>query len=134
MKYVYDILTAIFQFIFGYLTLFIGAWMGLSILLETLGLVGPENTNPWWNTPLTFISFVLTASFGVWIVGLLAAKLRKIDFANRRLWWSTFIGSAIGIIVVAIFYLIQGVVGFWPIRISVIGALAGYYLIPTISK
>jgi hypothetical protein len=127
MKYVLTIITIIVQFIVGYLVLFFGAMFGMSVLLESLGLIGPDNVNPWWNTPLQFISFVLAASFGVWLVGRLVAKMRKIDFDGRKAWWGTVIGSAVGILIIAILYITQGAVGFMPVLFALIGALVGYY-------
>ncbi len=134
MKYVFGTLTAIIQFIIGYLAIFFGAMIGLSIFLEALGLIGPDNYNPWWNTPVQFISFVLVASFGVWIVGWLSAKLRRIDFDNRKARWGTLAGSALGIIIISIVYLLQGAVGLLPILFALFGALLGYYLHPLVWK
>ncbi len=132
MKLVYATLTAIVQFIVGYLIIFFGAMLGLSVLLETLGLVGPDNVNPWWNTPLTFVSFVLAASFGVWIVGWVFAKIGKDNFNNRVTWWGTLAGSALGIIIISIVYAVQGAVGFLPVLFALGGALVGYYVHPRI--
>lgn len=128
MKYVYAFLTLVAQFIGGYLVLFLGAMFALPLLINSLGLVGPDNSNPWWNTPSQFISFILAASFGVWSMGWLAAKMRGIDFNSRKVWWGTVIGSTIGIIIATIMYTIQGAVGFMPLVLALIGALAGYYL------
>lgn len=86
MKYILGLITAVGQFIVGYFVLIAGGF-GLAMLVNAFGWVGPENTNPWWNTPSQFIFFVLSSSFGVWVVGLLAGKLRKIDFNARKLWW-----------------------------------------------
>jgi len=130
MTYSVSIITTIFQFIVGYLFLFFGTWVGLGSLLNALGLVSPETPNPWWNTPLTFISFVLTASLGVWLVGFLVARIRNVDFNKGKMWWNTFAGSAFGIIIVTVFYLILGAVGFVPMLIAVIGAMLGYHLLP----
>ncbi|MCP4139290.1 MAG: hypothetical protein GY755_03180 [Chloroflexi bacterium] len=130
MKTTANIFTIILQFILGYLFLFFGTFLGLGTIINELGLVSAENPDPWWNTPLTFITFVLTASFGVWLVGLLAAKIRKTEFNKKKIWWSTFAGSAIGIAIVTILYLFQGAVGFLPLLVAVVGALLGYYLIP----
>jgi len=108
--------------------------LGLSVLLEALGLVGPENVNPWWNTPLTFVSFMLAASFGVWIVGWVFAKIRKGNFGTQVTWWGTLAGSALGIIIISIIYVVQGAVGFMPVLFALGGALAGYYVHPRIWK
>ena len=86
MKYINKIFTGIIQFITGYLFLFFGTFIGLGSLLTPLGLVSAKNPDPWWNTPLTFITFVFTASFGVWLVGLFAAKIRKTDFDKKKTW------------------------------------------------
>ena len=133
MKYILGVITAIFQFTVGYLILILGGF-GLSIMINELGLVGPDNSNPWWNTPSQFIFFALTSSLGVWIVGWLAAKLRKLDFERRKTWWGTSAGSAIGVIITTIVYLIQGVVGLMPVTFALIGALLGYYAHPYIWK
>ena len=129
MKYVFGLITAFFQLIVGYSILIVGGF-GLALLINELGLVGPENTNPWWNTPSQFIFFVLSSSFGVWIIGLLAAKLRKLNFDGRKTWWGTLAASAIAIILITIVYLIQGAVGFMPILFAVVVAVLGYYLHP----
>lgn len=134
MKFILGILTATIQFVIGYLFIFFGATLGLSIIVEALGLVGPDNVNPWWNTPVQFVAFVLAASLGVWFVGWLATKLRKIEFDSRKVWWGTVAGSALGIIIVSILYVVQGAVGFMPILFALFGALVGYYLQPLIKK
>ena len=133
MKYILGFITAVFQLIIGYFMLILGGF-GLSILKNELGLVGPDNSNPWWNTPSQFIFFTLSSSVGVWIVGWLAAKLRKIDFDSRKSWWGTFAGSAFGVIIATIFYLIQGAVGLMPITLALIGAVVGFYVQPLIWK
>jgi hypothetical protein len=134
MKFILGIITGFFQFIGGYFLIFFGAMLGLSILFETLGLVGPENVNPWWNTPVQFISFVLAASLGVWGIGWIAAKLRKNSFDVRKTWWGTFWGSVIGILIITVIYLVQGAVGFMPVLFALGGALLGYYLSPLVWK
>lgn len=130
MKIIGSIITAVIQIITGYLFLFIGTFIGLGAALNGLGLVSAENPHPWWNTPLTFTLFALTASFGVWIVGWAAAKLRKSNLDTRKAWWRTFAGSAIGVVIVSILYLLFGAVGMLPILIAVVGAMIGYYLKP----
>ncbi len=134
MKVILGILTVIFQFIGGYVLIFGGAMMGLGSLVNALGLVGPDNVNPWWNTPLQFLSFVVAAALGVWLVGWLAAKLRKKSFEAKKSWWGTFWGAALGILLITIIYLIQGAVGFMPIQFAIVSALLGYYLHPMIRK
>ena len=66
MTIIGNLFVAILQIIVGYLFLFMGAFVGLGLLLNDLGLVSADNPDPWWNTPLVFLSFVLTASLGVW--------------------------------------------------------------------
>lgn len=128
MKFVSALITVVVQFVVGYLFLFLGAWVGLSFLLEGLGLVGPDNFNPWWNTPVQFISMALFASFGVWLVGLLSAKLQKSDIDKRKVWWATLAGSALGIIIVSVVFIFQPAVGFWPIMLALGGAIIGNFL------
>jgi MFS family permease len=130
MKIISGIFTGILQLIAGYFFLFLGAWVGLGSLLNNLGLVSPENSNPWWNTPLTFFTFVLAASFGVWLVGWLASKMRPTEFNKKKVWWRTFGGSALGILIVSILHLFLGAVGMLPILAAVVGAMIGYYLKP----
>ena len=134
MKYVFALLTAIIQYIVGYLFVFFGAWVGMSLLVEALGLVGPDYVNPWWSTPFQFISIALFASLGVWIVGWLAAKLRKLAADNRKAWWATLAGSALGIVFVSVIYNFQPALGFLPIWFSLFGAILGNILQPYIWK
>lgn len=130
MKIFANVLTAVIQIVAGYLSLFIGAFVGLGTLLNNLNLVSAENPNPWWSTPLTFFAFIITASFGVWFVGWLAAKIRNRQFDGQKAWWRTFTGSTVGILIASGFYLALGAVGMLPILAAVLGALLGYYLKP----
>ena len=134
MKIIWGIVTALVQFIAGYLAIFILVFIGLSALLEALGLVGPDNVNPWWNTPLQFTSFALAAALGVWGVGWPAANLRKTDFNRRKAWWGALAGSALGMVIAAFMSAAQGAVGFLPVTLALVGALAGYYLYPYVWK
>ena len=130
MKTFAGFFTGILQFIAGYLFLFFGTFLGLGSLLDSLGLVSAENPNPWWNAPLTFLTFSLTASFGVWLVGWLAAKIRKLSFSAGKIWWRTFAISALGIIIIDRVYRVLGGVGMLPILVAIIGAMLGFYLKP----
>ena len=134
MKIISNIFIGFVQFVIGYLFLFFGAFVGLGTVLNETGLVGPENTNPWWNTPLTFASFVITASFGVWVVGWLATKVHKTDFDAKKVWWRTFLGSAIGILIVSAMHFLFGAVGMLPILVAVIGAIIGYHVQPKLQN
>jgi hypothetical protein len=134
MKTVWGVITAIVQFIVGYFVMFTLLYFGLSALLEGLGLVGPGNVNPAWNTPVQFLTMALGASLGVWGVGWLDAKLRKTEFNGKKSWWGTLAGSVLGVILVSIWLVIQGTVGLLPFVFALVGALAGYYLYPNVWK
>ena len=130
MTIIGNLFVAILQIIVGYLFLFMGAFVGLGLLLNDLGLVSADNPDPWWNTPLVFLSFVLTASLGVWFVGWVASKIHMSSFDAKKVWWRTFAGSAIGILIVSGLYLLLGAVGMLPVFVAVFGAFTGYYLQP----
>lgn len=134
MKIIANLFTAFLQLIAGYLFLFIGTFFGLGGLLTNLGWVSAENPDPWWNTPLTFLAFALTASTGVWLVGWLAAKIRKMPFAPAQIWWRTFAVSAFGILIVERLYRVLGAVGMLPVFVAVVGALLGFYIKPKALK
>ena len=128
MKYLFALMTAIVQFVVGYFFIFFGAWVGVSLLLEALGLVGPENVNPWWSTPVQFISIAIFASLGVWLIGLLSVKIQKIEIDNRKAWWATLAGSALGIIIVSVVLIFQPAVGLLPFWLALFGAIIGNFL------
>ena len=134
MKNIAVIFTGILQFIAGYLFLFFGTFLGLGSLLMALGLVSAENPDPWWNAPLTFLTFALTASLGVWLVGWLAAKIRKLEFDAGKIWWRAFAISALGMIIMHRIYASRGAVGMTPILVAVVGAMIGYYAKPKALK
>lgn len=133
-KSILFVVTFLLQLFFGYLAMFLITFVALSVVLEWLGLVGPDNVNPWWNTPLTFTFLALSAAFGVWYAGASIARARSKDTDSVKLFWGSVIGAAIGVGIIGIVLFFQPAVGFWPLFAALAGAVVGFYLWPRIKK
>lgn len=112
MNIIITMITAVLQFIFGYLLGFVGA-MALGV-------------GNGWELLVIGIGYTL----GVWGVGALAAKLRK----SGKSYISSFLGTAVCTILGIALILLTPATGFAQLLYPLVGAVIGYYLGNLIGK
>ena len=126
-KYVMNALTAVAQFVAAYVlgfALLIGeSWL----LTAVIPVYTPEKPGGGpVSTALQTGAIGLGATLGTWLIGWLVARLRGMGYARRTIFVNTLIGALIGVVAIWV----TPATGMAQFLYPVVGAVAGYWLIP----